>query len=316
MHIKRKEFNMKKKRILFVCDEKGWVFERHALECQKRLTEYEIHIVFRKMNIPLIENNYDCIYVMDPMPLKHGYPNNEKCILGLRCQFLYEEHPNGAKGLYYEGLQGRCVSIHDKCSLFHVVNKSQYKTFSGFVPKPLMLVQHGVDENIFFDDGNNFKHKEFCVGVSGRASRIKGFDLVQQACQKQGYKFMTASYGMNKLIKEQMPNFYRQLDAFVCMSSSEGINNPTIESGACGIPVISTRTGAAEEIIKNGENGFLIERNVESLISVLEKIKNDSSLKERIGKSIAVDIKSGWTWATKINDFRKMFEKFFNIVEA
>jgi hypothetical protein len=49
--------------------------------------------------------------------------------MGLRCQFLFEEHPQGARGLYENGFSGRCVSIKDKCSVFHVVNQNQMNVF-------------------------------------------------------------------------------------------------------------------------------------------------------------------------------------------
>lgn len=65
-----------------------------------------------------------------------------------------------------------------------------------------------------------------------------------------------------------MPNLYYHADAHVCMSLTEGLNNPSLEAGAMGIPLISTRCGAAEEIIKDGENGFLIDRDVNSFLQV------------------------------------------------
>lgn len=296
------------KKVLIVADQPGWIFERHALEIQKRCKEFAVDIAFHRQNIVQMQKDYDCIYIMDPMPLKYGYPDVSKVILGLRCEFLYREHPRGAKGLFYEGFPGRCVSIDDKCSLFHVVNKNQFRIFSEFVNKPLLLAQHGIDESLFYDDGNNFNHKEFTVGISGRASANKGFDIVQKVCNEKGYKFVTASYGSHKLSKEEMPNFYRGLDVFVCMSLTEGLHNPTLEAGGCGIPIITTKCGAAEEIIVDGHNGFIINRDSLSLGNALEKLKEHNT-RRTIGKRIADDIKGKWTWGIRINDFRNMFCK-------
>jgi len=48
------------------------------------------------------------------------------------------------------------------------------------------------------------------------------------------------------------------LDIYVLSSVSEGFSISTIEAMACGIPVVATRSGGPEEIIKNGLTGCLV----------------------------------------------------------
>ncbi len=300
------------KKILLVADEPGWIFERHCQEIKKRITEYQIDIVYHRQNIPEISKGYDLVYVLDPMPM--NYPPAEKTIMGLRCEFLYKEHLDGPKGLYENGFPGRCVSIKDKCCIFHVVNKNQLKEFAPVVTdKPLFLAQHGVDEDIF-DRAKYVRTKSnvLVASASGRGSSNKGFDMAQEACIKAGYNISLANYGRYKLSKEKMPLFYNGVDVHICMSLTEGLNNPILEAGAMGVPVISTRNGAVEEMIKDGESGFLIERNVDCLVEALNKLK-DKNLRESMGNKFYEEIMKNWTWKTKIEDFRKMFEFYFNI---
>ena len=49
-----------------------------------------------------------------------------------------------------------------------------------------------------------------------------------------------------------------------------------VESMACMTPVITTRLGSAEEeLIKDGETGFLVEDSFQSAISRLDEIDNE-----------------------------------------
>ena len=60
--------------------------------------------------------------------------------------------------------------------------------------------------------------------------------------------------------QEEMVAFYQGVDVQICASRTEGGPHPLLEAAACGIPLISTRVGIAPELIKDGDNGFLIER--------------------------------------------------------
>ena len=46
-------------------------------------------------------------------------------------------------------------------------------------------------------------------------------------------------------------------DLLVHPSAMEGFSNSIAESMSIGLPVISSNAGAAPDIIKNGENGFI-----------------------------------------------------------
>jgi len=299
------------KKILLVADQPGWIFERHCQEIKKRLSnEYEIGIAFHRQDIPEISKNYDLVYALDPMPMR--YPPAHKTIMGLRCEFLFREHSNGASGLYEHGFPGRCVSIKDKCCIFHVVNKNMMRVFKPIViDKPLLLAQHGVDEELF--DRSKYKKKKndvFTIGVSGRNSNNKGFNFVSKVCQEEGCKIISASYGHQKLTKEQMPAFYTNVDVHVCFSKSEGLSNPIMEAGAMGIPVVSTNVGDSEEMIRDGISGLLINRDAEGLRTALRTLK-DPDLRHSMGEEFYKEIIRNWTWKVRIDDFRKMFNMFF-----
>jgi glycosyltransferase involved in cell wall biosynthesis len=56
-----------------------------------------------------------------------------------------------------------------------------------------------------------------------------------------------------------MPAFYLGCDLICVPSKSEGFGRTIIESFACGLPVIASRVGGIPEIIRDGENGLLVD---------------------------------------------------------
>ena len=302
------------KKVLLVADQPGWIFDRHCHEIKRRISKYDIDILYRKSGIKSISSEYDLIYVLDPMPLKGGYPKAKKTIMGLRCEFLYREHPNGPLGLYEDGFPGRCVSIKDKCSVFHVVNKRLVNEFEGIVKdKPLLLVRHGINTDIFDISKNDNAFRKLDgpikVSVSGRDSANKGFKLVKQACKNVGAEIVTAEYN-RKLSLEEMPYFYSKCDIHVCMSKDEGLNNPLMEAGAMGLSPISTDSGAAKEMIEDGKSGFIINRDVDSLSEAIEKMKDDD-FRIKMAKSFNEEIINNWSWDKLVKEYEEMFDLYF-----
>ena len=48
-------------------------------------------------------------------------------------------------------------------------------------------------------------------------------------------------------------------DIFVQSSDYEGLPISGLEAMACGLPIISTKAGGTVDIVKNDENGFLVD---------------------------------------------------------
>jgi glycosyltransferase involved in cell wall biosynthesis len=70
---------------------------------------------------------------------------------------------------------------------------------------------------------------------------------------------------------DQAPTQYKRFDCVVITSEpGEGGPVPLFESLATGVPVVSTPTGWAPHLIKNGENGFLIMSAAEATRAIMQ----------------------------------------------
>ena len=80
----------------------------------------------------------------------------------------------------------------------------------------------------------------------------------------------------------------RKCALFVSSSDYEGISNSMLEAMALGVPTICTDcpAGGAREVIRNGENGFLVPvGDREALAGAMRRVLSDSALAEQFSRN-------------------------------
>lgn len=79
---------------------------------------------------------------------------------------------------------------------------------------------------------------------------------------------------------------YKMIDVYMVTSREEGGPRAILESMASGVPIISTRVGQAPDIIRNNENGILVEiEDEDALISSFEKLVECNEFRKKIIKN-------------------------------
>ena len=77
----------------------------------------------------------------------------------------------------------------------------------------------------------------------------------------------------------ELPRIYRSLDACLVASRQEGGPKAVLEAMASGVPIVTTRVGQAADLVRNGENGFLVDvEDAEGLAGWLERIHSGIDL--------------------------------------
>ena len=72
---------------------------------------------------------------------------------------------------------------------------------------------------------------------------------------------------------------------FILTSNWEGLPRSIIEAMRAGLPVVASDVGGVSEMVRDGENGFLVEPgNVEQLSERLRELMADSELRKRMGR--------------------------------
>ncbi len=76
---------------------------------------------------------------------------------------------------------------------------------------------------------------------------------------------------------------YAAADAFVLPSSYESFSLVAFEAAASGVPVLATPVNGVRELVGDGESGFLIDRDADTIAMRLNELAGDPALRERLG---------------------------------
>jgi glycosyltransferase involved in cell wall biosynthesis len=83
-----------------------------------------------------------------------------------------------------------------------------------------------------------------------------------------------------------------------------------LEAMACGLPIITTDQGCIKEVVKDGECGFIIEKN--NPLQIAQKIlllSKNYELRAKMGDESRKQLISNYTTVSFINKLEKVFEK-------
>ena len=85
-----------------------------------------------------------------------------------------------------------------------------------------------------------------------------------------------------------MLELFRAADASLLSSAWENFPHTVVEALAVGTPVIATRTGGVAEVVRDGENGLLVEPgDVDALAAAIRRFFADDELAARLRANAA-----------------------------
>ena len=139
----------------------------------------------------------------------------------------------------------------------------------------------------------NAKTKLIIVGDGEEMERLE--KLVKELNLTNNVMFV------GRISNEDIPKYMTLSDVLVLPSLKEGFPITLLEAMASGLPIIATNVGGVPEIIKNGENGFLVEpKNPEAIAEkVLLLFENNELYKQIVEKNKEDGKRYSWEDVTK-----------------
>ncbi len=180
------------------------------------------------------------------------------------------------------------------------------------------------------------KDEELVVGKVGRLFPLKGHKFLIQASSRiireyPQVKFLLVGEGIlrEKLVRmceelgvrekfifaglippSQIPLYISCMDVVVHTSLREGLARVLPQAMAMGKPVVCFRLDGAEEVVKEGENGFLVSPgNVEELAEKTLRLLKDSSLRKKMGQKGRKVVDPTFRVEKMVEDIHRIYQK-------
>ncbi len=120
---------------------------------------------------------------------------------------------------------------------------------------------------------------------------------------------------LGNLAQPAMLERYRSCSIFALPSvhdsggNVDGLPNVLLEAMSSGMAVVASRVGGVPAVIRDGENGLLVEeRRPEQLAAAIDSIAGNASLRQRVASSARETILEGLTWAHYAQRFETILE--------
>lgn len=207
-----------------------------------------------------------------------------KSLPGLKIEVI----PNGIDQELFDLTRPKSENIREINILF--AGRFTPQKGVDFLLNSLSLVQSNIPKIQIWlaGDGPERKHMEKLVGN-----------------HDYGGRFIIKFLGWKS--RDELNKLYEKADIFILPSRDEGMPNVLLEAMAAALPVIATRVPGSEELVIDGKNGFLIEKeNREDLAQALEKLISDPIARQQMGIAGRKTVRE-YSWARIADRFIEEF---------
>lgn len=167
---------------------------------------------------------------------------------------------------------------------------------------PVKVINNGIDLDIFQPTESDFRKKYKCedkyilLGVAFDWGARKGLDIFIELAKRLDQRYQIVLVGTNektdKLLPEniisihrtqnqkELAEIYTAADLFVNPTREETFGLVNVEALACGLPVITFKTGGSPECIDKSCGSVVEKNDIDGLIKEIERISTEKPFTE------------------------------------
>ena len=163
-------------------------------------------------------------------------------------------------------------------------------------------------------------------GWMARVTEVKNpFLLIEVAKRLPSIDFVMAGGGnLLEQVKARAPKnlsvigwvdasvFWSAVDCAISTSDNEGMPVALIEAQLAGIPVIATDVGSNSEVIENGVTGIVTTRDLEMLVSAVQRLARNASLRAAMGDMARIRALKEFNMENMINAHIEAYAKIMS----
>lgn len=102
-------------------------------------------------------------------------------------------------------------------------------------------------------------------------------------------------------------------DIVLLTSDNEGTPLSLIQAGMAGLPVVTTNVGSVPEVVLDSTTGIITSLNVQEIADAIEKLFEDSALRERLGAAAQHFTLANFGVKRLVHDHEQLYKRLFLI---
>ncbi len=246
----------------------------------------------------------------------------------------------GARSSVYPNVTKLLVQkfLHNHVLDYTIINNKrglENLTKKGFNSKKFIYIPNGIEINTAIAKEKN--NKIINILSVGRFVEEKDYKTAIKAiaCLKNivasgtDYQYTIVGYGkleneirslitdegLDKLVKivinpENVEKYYLEADIYLLTSIFEGFPNTIMEAMTYSLPIVATKVGDMDQLVKDNQNGFIVEvGDFESIADKLSLLINSPDKRNDMGKAGYMLLKNNFSFETFEEQYFKFIEQ-------
>lgn len=280
--------------------------------------------IHKKIAKKIDENGYDVVlchhdrFTQSPFLLKFlKTPSVYYCEELLRI--VYEPQFKIEEMIFYKKLYERMtrqirkrIDFENATSAKLILTNSRHTAINieKMYKRKSAVCRLGIDTEKF---KKNSLEKIYDIIYVGNKDNNDGFNLLKQISDHFNGSLKIKVVSRNKdgvgITDEELVDEYNKAKICLVLSINEPFGLIPLEAMACGVPVIAVNEGGYKETIRNEKTGFLVERNLNQIVSKIKILLKSEYLQKRMRNECRKYIINNWTWDIHMTCLEKNINK-------
>ena len=210
---------------------------------------------------------------------------------------------------YYPGLAPRVTRIHNGVDTSAFA--PQLRAEEAAALRARLHIDDGIPVALFV--GSEWDGKGLAELLRALALAPRWVLLVAGRGDSARFQGLAGSLGVAERVywlgvTRDVQTLYELADAFVLPSEYETFSLVTFEAASSGLPILATRVSGVSELVRDGENGYLITREPEVIAERLRRLADDANLRARLG-SAARETALRFSWKEMVARHHELYER-------
>jgi len=321
-------------------DHQGGIFVEEQVKCLRNLKLNIIPLVRKKLKrwtyMPFFIRNFSAMFTSehDLVHAHYGFHSALIAAIMKRKPLVTTFHGSDAlaepsRNKFYSYAQKFVVSRSDH--LIAVSNEVRNVLISdlGAEPNKISMITCGVDTTFFAPEPKRDARRELGISEServvlfvGQGTPRKGVDILFECARRMSdVTFVLVGNGSLKTGTDncrrvgirpnhQIPIWINAADVLVLPSRMEGTPVVLMEALSCGVPVVASRVGGIPDLVKDGQTGYLVEKDdVDTFERRLRELLADPDKCRRMGQQGRKDMVENYDGHRVAERIERVYDK-------